>query len=205
MSGLSSIGSGLASSSTTSAGSGASSSTSLLSSVGQSLLTSGQAPKVGATTANTATAPASNLTSYQAEYLTLQQQDTAELLYASFLDPADALANADSVLGQAAALLGTPGSLPTSLSSSQSTGGTSSSGATGSSSSTSSTSGSTSSTSGTSSSGSGSSTSGTSSFQSLLGFPSVSDILNASNAEADQTLNAYTGAPAGSSILDYQA
>src|SRR5580658_8369030 len=78
-----------------------------LSSVGASLLTTGAAPNV----APTAAAPSPDtLSTYQAQYLSLQAYDTEELLYASFLDPADALANADSVFLQAAALLGSPGS-----------------------------------------------------------------------------------------------
>ena len=93
MSGLSSVGA---------------SSGSLLSQVGQSLLANGAAPD--ATPASTAPAKSTTLSSYQTEYLTLQQQDTSELLYASFLSPAAGLANADAVLGQAAQLLGTPGS-----------------------------------------------------------------------------------------------
>jgi hypothetical protein len=59
----------------------------------------------------------SGLSTYQTEYNNLQAYDTSELLYASFLSPADGLANADAVLGQAAQLLGTPGSPPASTSS----------------------------------------------------------------------------------------
>ena len=47
----------------------------------------------------------STISSYQANFLNLQQYDTSELLYASFLSPSDSLANFDSVLGQAATLL----------------------------------------------------------------------------------------------------
>jgi hypothetical protein len=101
MSGISSI--------TSSPTSGTSSalSTTGLSSVGASLLTTGQAPNVAPAAA---AAPASTLSSYQTDYLNLQAYDTSELLYASFLSPAAGLANADSVLSQAAQLLGTPGS-----------------------------------------------------------------------------------------------
>jgi hypothetical protein len=38
-----------------------------------------------------------------------------------------------------------------------------------------------------------------------LGFPSVSSILSASDAAAQSTLASYGNAPAGSSIIDYQA
>jgi len=99
-----------------------------LSSVGASLLTSGSAPNpapaaastspastptspAGASTspAGASTSPAGALSTYQAQYLNLQQYDTQELLYASFLTPSESLANADSVLEQAATLLGSPG------------------------------------------------------------------------------------------------
>lgn len=134
MSGISSITSSpLTSGASSSLTSGTSNalSTSNLSSVGASLLTTGQAPNVApATTA----APSNTLSSYQTEYQNLQAYDTQELLYASFLSPAAGLANADSVLEQAAQLLGTPGSPAASLStsapsSSSSTSSTSSSSA----------------------------------------------------------------------------
>jgi len=191
MSGLSSVGSSLASS--TSGTSSPSSSTSLLSQVGQSLLTTGQAPNA---TPSNATSPTSTTSSYQAEFLTLQQQDTAELLYASFLSPTAGLENADEVLGQAAQLLGTPGSLASAqaTSTASTSGSTSSSASSGSSSASS-----------TGSSTSSSSASPSSSVSSLLGFPSVSSILSGSDAAAQQTLTAYGNAPAGSSIIDYQA
>jgi hypothetical protein len=168
MSGLSSIGSSLATSGTT-----AGSSSSLLSQVGQSLLTSGAAPDPVDATAKTA-APTSKISTYQAEYLTLQQQDTAELLYASFLSPSAGLANADAVLGQAAQLLGTPGSLPAASTAS-------------------------------SSSSTSSSASSSSSSSSVPTIPSVSSVLAASDAAAQQSISAYANAPAGSSIIDYQA
>jgi hypothetical protein len=166
MSGLSSIGSSLATSGTT-----AGASTSLLSQVGQSLLASGAAPDPIASTSKTA-APTGKISTYQAEYLTLQQQDTAELLYASFLSPSAGLANADAVLGQAAQLLGTPGSLPAAATSSSST---------------------------------SSSAASSSSSSSVPTIPSVSSVLAASDAAAQQSLSAYANAPAGSSIIDYQA
>jgi len=156
-----------------------------LSAVGESLLTNGSAPVATPASSTTSTSSSSSTISpYQAEYLTLQQQDTAELLYASFLSPSDSLANTDSVLSQAAQLLGTPGSLATSQSTT--TSGASTSTSTNSSSSTSST-----------------STSDTS--DPLDNLPSVSSILAASDAEAQATLTAYGNAPTGSSIIDYQA
>ncbi len=157
MSGISSLGSSLA----TSGSSGSSSSTSSLSAVGQSLLTTGRPPD-----ATPSAAPATSTTAspYQTEFATLQQQDTAELLYASFLSPSDSLANVDSVLGQAAQLLGTPGSLPATTASS---------------------------------------TDSSSSTSPAL--PSITSILAASDAAAQQTLTSYANAPAGSSIIDYQA
>jgi len=166
---------------TSSSTSGTSSSLSNLSSVGQALETSGQAPVLGATTvANTSS---NTLTQYQAEFDTLQQDDTAELLYASFLSPSAGLANADAVLSQAATLLGTPGN-PGTLGAAQSTAA----------------SGASTSTSGSSSS----STSSSTDTDPLANLPSVADILAASDEEAQQTLQAYADAPAGSSIIDYQ-
>lgn len=78
-----------------------------LSAVGASLLNSGQAP-------NPVPSPAASSTSstadtYQKQYAAFEQYNEQELLYASFLSPQAGLANADSVLEQAAQLLGTPG------------------------------------------------------------------------------------------------
>ena len=147
------------------------SSGSLLSQVGQSLLTSGAAPD--ATPASTA--KSTTLSSYQSEYLTLQQQDTAELLYASFLTPAAGLANADAVLGQAAQLLGTPGSpAPASAT-------------------------------GTPAASPAPATASSPATVAPLDLPSVSSILAASDNAAQQALAAYGNAPADSSIIDYQA
>lgn len=59
------------------------------------------------TTSSSATSPATasaEISTYQAQYDTLQQQDVAELLQVSFASPADAQANVASVLAQAAAL-----------------------------------------------------------------------------------------------------
>jgi hypothetical protein len=97
MSGISSISSG-SSSSLPNGG---------LSSVGASLLTSGSAPNpVPAAAAPSSTTEPST---YQTQFAALQQYDNQELLYASFLSPSDALANANSVFQQAATLLGSPG------------------------------------------------------------------------------------------------
>ena len=86
--------------------SGSTSTTPTLSSVGESLLTTGSAPNaVTATTVSNTT----TLSSYQTEYNTLNSQDTQELLYASFLSPEDSLSNGNAVLQQAATLLGSPG------------------------------------------------------------------------------------------------
>ena len=150
-----------------------------LSSVGAYLLNSGTAPDPVPSAAS-ATSDSKTISPYQAQYLSLQAYDTQELLYASFLSPAASLANTDSVLEQAAALLGTPGQPATSATSSAST-----------------------TTQGSSTTEGSTSTSSASS--SLPNLPSVASILAASDDEAQQTLNAYANAPVGSSILDYQA
>lgn len=145
-----------------------------LSSVGASLLSTGAAPKP--TPAPAAPSAGGTISPYEAQYLSLKAYDNQELMYASFLSPADALANADSVFAQAAKLLGTPGQPATSSSSSSSTANSSSS---------------------------SSSTSTASSTPANV--PSVQSILAASDAAAQQTLSAYANAPAGSSIVDFQA
>lgn len=129
---------------------------------------------------SSSTTSSSSIPPVQAEYLTLQQQDTAELLYASFLSPTAGLENADEVLQQAATLFPTPGTLP----------------------STSDTSATTSSSTSTSPADSSSSSSPTDPLESL---PSVSTLLAQSDQTAQQTLSAYANAPTGSSIIDYQA
>ena len=185
MSGISSIGSSPVSSTTSSSLGSSSLPNGGLSSVGASLLTTGAAPNP----VPTSQAPATNtLSTYQTQYLSLQQYDTEELLYASFLPPDQALANADSVFEQAAVLLGSPGH-PGTLATSQSTAGGSAS------------------TSASNTSGASTSTSSSTSSASsaLSNLPSVASILAASDQEAQQTLNAYANAPVGSSILDYQA
>jgi len=176
MSGISSIGSSPASSGTSSSLGSSSLPNGGLSSVGASLLTTGAAPDPSS---NAAKSAAGTISSYQAEYDTLQQQDTAELLYASFLSPEAGLANADAVFAQAAQLLGSPGhpgTLATGAPAAPAAPATS---------------------------GTSSSTSSTSS--ALTNLPSIGSILAASDDEAQQTLNAYANAPVGSSILDYQA
>jgi len=139
-------------------------STSNLSQVGQSLLTTGQAPNPAPPTA-----PASSKTQpvsqYQAEYVRLQKYDNAELLYASFLDPAAALANFDAVMAQAGPLLAAPNATASSQASTPPPASTST----------------------------------------PTTVPSTASILAASDAAAQQTLAAYASAPAGASILDYQA
>jgi hypothetical protein len=141
-----------------------------LSSVGASLLDTGSAP-------NPVPAPAAAATptepsTYQKQFAALQQYDNQELLYASFLSPSDALANADSVFQQAATLLGSPGH-PGTLATQAAAAATPSSTSTASS--------------------------------ALTNLPSVQSILDASDQEALQTIQNYVNAPAGSSIIDYQA
>lgn len=127
-----------------------------------------------------ATASASTAQQVQSEYSTLNQQDTAELLYASFLSPTDSLANTDAVLEQAATLQDQQLAAQQ-----QATLANAQADVTGSSSSTS------------------SSSSTPSTDDSNL--PSVSSILAASDAAAQSVLSNYANAPAGSSIIDYQA
>jgi hypothetical protein len=143
-----------------------------LSSVGASLLNSGAAPNPvpSATTPST-----TGQSTYETQYQNLLAYDTQELLYASFLSPSESLANTDSVLEQAAQLLGSPGQ-PGTLATSTGTSTTS-----------------------------GSTTSTSTASSALTNLPSVASILAASDDEAQQTLNAYANAPVGSSILDYQA
>jgi hypothetical protein len=175
MSGIGSIGSSPASS-----GSSSSLTTNTLpngglSSVGASLFATGSAPDAvpSSTPASTGTTPST----YETQFANLQQYDNQELLYASFLSPEAGLANFDSVLQQAAQLLGTPGDPGPALTAGLSTGSSTTTPA--------------------------SSTSTASS--ALPNLPSVASILAASDDEADQTLTNYANAPVGSSIIDYQA
>jgi hypothetical protein len=154
-----------------------------LSAVGASLLSSGQAPNPAPSPATSSTS--STADTYQKQYAAFEQYNEQELLYASFLSPQDGLANADSVLEQAAQLLGTPGN-PGTYGQTQSTSTGSSPAAS----------------TGTGSSGSSSTSTAS---NALTNVPSVASILAASDSAAQQTLNAYANAPVGSSILDFQA
>lgn len=109
MSGISSIGSSPSSAYSSSLGS-SSLPNGGLSAVGESLLTTGQAPNPVTSTSTAAPTNSAGLTSYQSEFLNLQAYDDQELEYASQLSFSAGLQNADSVFLQAAALLGTPGS-----------------------------------------------------------------------------------------------
>ena len=149
-------------------------STSTLSSVGQSLLNNGTAPNAVPASSTSATGTQSP---YQQQFAALQVYDTQELLYASFLSPDQALANADSVFEQAATLLAAPGSQSAAQTAANQNPPSTTSGA--------------------------SSTSTASS--SLDNLPSVASILAQSDQEAQQTLTAFANAPVGSSIIDYQA
>jgi hypothetical protein len=107
MSGIGSIGSSPASSGLSSSLTTNSLPNGGLSSVGASLLNNGAAPNAApaGTPAPNGTAPSQ----FETEFANLQQYDDKELLYGSFLSPEDGLANFDSVMQQAAAVLGTPG------------------------------------------------------------------------------------------------
>jgi hypothetical protein len=145
-----------------------------LSSVGASLFATGSAPN--AVPASTPTSTGTTPSTYETQFANLQQYDDQELLYASFLSPSAGLANLDSVLGQAAQLLGTPGDPGPALTGSTTTPSTTTS-----------------------------STSTSTASSALTNLPSVASILAASDTEAEQTLTNYANAPVGSSILDYQA
>jgi hypothetical protein len=145
-----------------------------LSSVGASLFATGSAPN--AVPASTPTSTGTTPSTYETQFANLQQYDNQELLYASFLSPEAGLANFDSVLEQAAQLLGPPGNPGPALSTTPPAGSTTTPPA---------------------------STSTSSS--ALQNLPSVASILAASDDEASQTLTNYANAPVGSSILDFQA
>ena len=100
MSGINSIGSSGSSTTSTLPNGG-------LSSVGASLFATGSAPN--AVPASTPTSTGTTPSTYETQFANLQQYVNQELLYASFLSPEAGLANFDSVLEQAAQLLGTPG------------------------------------------------------------------------------------------------
>ena len=113
----------------------------------------------------TSTSSSTGLSGVQQEYNTLQLEDTEELMYASFLTPAQGLANMDDVLAQAATLLPNADSAAAGSSS----------------------------------------TSLTTLATDDSNLPTLSDLLSQSDSEAQQVLSNYADAPAGSSILDYQA
>jgi hypothetical protein len=137
------------------------------------------------------------LSSYQKEYLTLQQQDTAELLYASGLSQNDSISNGTAVLSQAAKLLSTSGStqssdgqlnytsipdlpkpgtpVPKTSNAAPSTTAATTPAAT------------------------------TSTAIAAPKLKSVTDILAESDASAQAALTAFSKAPAGSSLIDFSA
>jgi hypothetical protein len=156
-----------------------------LSSVGASLFATGSAPN--AVPASTPVSTGATPSTYETQFSNLQKYDNQELLYASFLSPEAGLANLDSVLQQAAQLLGTPGHPGPALDGQPLTGNTLGTTAPAT----------------TAPSGSTSSTSSTSS--ALPNLPSIASILAASDDEANQTLTNFANAPVGSSIVDFQA
>ena len=126
------------------------------------------------------TTPAQSV--YQKQFASLQQYDTQELLYASFLSPDDALANGNAVLSQAAKLLDSKSyeAQPPATTTDPTT-----------------TTGSTT---------TGTSTTGTpASATTVPARQSITDILKASDDAANAALKAYSNAPAGSSIIDFNA
>jgi hypothetical protein len=135
------------------------------------------ATTTGTSTASTGSTTSSSAQAIQAEYNLLNQQDTAELLYASFLTPEQGLANADNVLEQAAQLQDTAieqaQNARTSLSDAEVSGTTPTSTATPAS--------------------------------DVSNLPSASSLISQSDAAAQAALTAFANAPAGASIIDYQA
>jgi len=113
----------------------------------------------------------------QQEYAALNQADAAELLYASFLTPAQSLANGNDVLQQAAALQDQQLAAQQ-----QQTLANANADVTGS-----------------------SSTTSSAPATDVSNLPSVASLLSQSDAEAQATLTAFANAPSGSSIIDYQA
>jgi hypothetical protein len=157
-----------------------------LSSVGASLSSPGSAPN--AVPASTPAPAGTTPSAYETQFTNLQQYDNQELLYASFLSPEAGLANLDSVLQQAAQLLGTPGNPGPALDGKPL--------------------GSTLSTAvppATTTPAPPSSTSTSTTSSALPNLPSIASILAASDDEADQTLTNFANAPVGSSIIDFQA
>lgn len=127
------------------------------------------------------------LTSYQQELQTLNQQDTAELFYASGLSQSDAIANGNAVLSQAANLLAAPGTLNYTTIPNLPTPGTIPSTTT------------------SNTNSSGTTPASTSQTIAAPALKSITDILAESDASAQAALTAYGNAPAGSSIVDYSA
>lgn len=118
---------------------------------------------------------------YAKQYAAFNTYNKQELLYASFLSPEDSLANGNAILQQAAQLLSSKSYETTAPTIPASTGTTSAD-----------------------SSASGSSTD-TSTTASTASRQSFADIIAASDDAANAALSAYAKAPAGSSILDFQA
>lgn len=129
------------------------------------------------TTASTASTASTSASAIQNEYNLLNTDDTEELLYASFLTPDQGLANADDVLAQAAELQDEQLSTQQ-----QATLANADADVTGS-----------------------SSTSSATLSTDDSNLPSLSDLLSQSDSDAQAALTAFASAPAGSSIVDYQA
>jgi len=130
-------------------------------------------PLPSTTTSSSTATPA-----IQQEYAALNTADTEELLYASFLSPADSLANGNDVLQQAAALQAQQ------LAAQQQT---------------------TLANANADVTGSSSTTTSSTPASDVSNLPSVASLLSQSDAEAQATLTAFANAPSGSSIIDYQA
>jgi hypothetical protein len=142
-------------------------------------LPAGLDPASSATTtsASTGSTASSAAKAIQAEYNLLNQQDTAELLYASFLTPEQGIINANAVLQQAANIqdqqLAAAQAARLAQSDAEVTGSTPASGAT--------------------------------PAGDVSNLPSASSLISQSDAAAQAALAAFAKAPAGSSILDFQA
>jgi hypothetical protein len=129
------------------------------------------------TTASTGSTASTNASAIQNEYNLLNTDDTEELLYASFLTPDQGLANADDVLAQAAELQDEQLSTQQ-----QSLLANADADVTGT-----------------------SLTSSSTPATDVSNLPSLSDLLSQSDSDAQAALTAFANAPAGSSIIDYQA
>jgi hypothetical protein len=118
---------------------------------------------------------------YQKQYAAFKQYNTQELLYASFLSPEQAIENGNEVLQQAAQLLSSKSyetATPPNLSAGS---GTDTPASTGS-----------------------DATGGTTTASATPPRQSVAAILAASDDAANVALTAYSKAPAGSSLIDFQ-